>query len=361
MSAEPGGPGARGPAGGAAPSELHRALKLVMEGRTLSREEARRAVDEMLVEGSSAVRAAALLAALARRGEEADEVAGFVDALRARASGVPVSAELAERAVDVCGTGGDGQGTFNVSTTAAFVVAGAGVPVAKHGGRAVSSSSGSADVLAALGVRIEMPPAVAARALEAANVTFLFAPAYHPAMRTVAPMRRELGVRTAFNLAGPLANPLGVRRQLVGVDRPLRVPVLARALAALGAEHALVVSNSGAGDELLPHGLTVVAEVSEGEVRLEEWTAATFGLLERDPREMAGGDAETNAGILRSVLDGEAGPRRDAILMNAAAALFVSGVALDLGDGLARAAVSIDSGAARRALERLAAISQEAA
>jgi anthranilate phosphoribosyltransferase len=342
-------------------SDLHRALKLVMEGRTLSRDEARLAVEEMLAEGFSAVRAAALLAALARRGEEAEEVAGFVDALRARAAPVPVSGELAVRSVDVCGTGGDGQGTFNVSTTAAFVVAGAGVPVAKHGGRAVSSSSGSADVLAALGVRIEMPPAVAARALREANVTFLFAPAYHPAMKAVGPLRRELGIRTAFNLAGPLANPLGVRRQLVGVDRPLRVPVVAGALAALGAEHALVVSNSGAGDELLPHGLTVVAEVSEGEVRLEEWTAATFGLPERDPREMAGGDAGTNAEILRALLDGEEGPRRDAILMNAAAALVVSGTALDLGDGMVRAAASIDSGAARRSLESLAAISQEAA
>lgn len=342
-------------------SDLQRALKLVMDGRTLERDEARLAVDEMLTDGFSAVRAAALLAAMARRGEAAEEVAGFVDALRARASRAPVPAELAERSIDVCGTGGDGQGTFNVSTTAAFVVAGAGVPVAKHGNRAVSSASGSADVLAALGVRIDMPPSLAARALAEANVTFLFAPAYHPAMKTVGPMRRELGIRTAFNLAGPLANPLGVTRQLVGVDRPLRVPVLAHTLAALGAEHALVVSNSGAGDELLPHGLTIVAEVFYGEVRLEEWTAATFGLPERDPRDMAGGDAETNAVILRAVLDGEKGPRRDAILMNAAAALLVSGVALDLGDGLARAAASIDSGAARRALAALAKISQEAA
>lgn len=342
-------------------SDLHRALKLVMEGRTLSRDEARLAVEEMLVDGYSAVRAAALVAALARRGEEAEEVAGFVDALRSRAASLPVDTELAARAIDVCGTGGDGQGTFNVSTTAAFVVAGAGVPVAKHGGRAVSSASGSADVLAALGVKIDMAPAVAARALERAGVTFLFAPSYHPAMKSVAPMRRELGVRTAFNLAGPLANPLGVKRQLVGVDRPLRVPVLAHALAALGAEHALVVSNSGVGDELLPHGLTVVAEVLEGEVRLEEWSAATFGLAERDPREMAGGDAATNAGILRSILDGEEGPRRDTVLMNAAAALVVSGVALDLGDGMARATTSIDSGAARRALDALVAISQEGA
>ena len=349
------------PAPGAGSGDLHRALKLVMEGRTLSRNEARLAVEEMLEEGFSAVRAAALLAAMARRGEAAEEVAGFVDALRARGARGAAAPDLAERSVDVCGTGGDGQGTFNVSTTAAFVVAGAGVPVAKHGNRAVSSASGSADVLAALGVRIDMPPAVAARALSEANVTFLFAPAYHPAMRSVGPMRRELGIRTAFNLAGPLANPLGVRRQLVGVDRPPRVPVLAHALAALGAEHALVVSNSGAGDELLPHGLTIVAQVLEGEVRLEEWTAATFDLPERDPRDMAGGDAATNAAILRAVLDGEEGPRRDAILMNAAAALLVSGVALDLGDGMARAADSIDSGAARRALEALAAISREAA
>jgi anthranilate phosphoribosyltransferase len=342
-------------------NDIQRALRLVMEGRTLSRGEARLAVEEMLTDGFSVVRAAALLAAMARRGEVADEVAGFVDALRSRSTPVPVPEELASRSVDVCGTGGDGQGTFNVSTTAAFVVAGAGVPVAKHGNRAVSSASGSADVLAALGVRIDMPPPVAARALLEANVTFLFAPAYHPAMKSVGPMRRELGVRTAFNLAGPLANPLGVKRQLVGVDRPLRVPVVAHALAALGAKHALVVSNSGAGDELLPHGLTIVAEVSEGEVRLEEWTAATFGLPERDPRDMAGGDAETNAVILRAVLSGEIGPRRDAVLMNAAAALVVSGVALDLGDGVSRAAVSIDSGAALRALEALAVISQEVA
>ena len=332
-----------------------------MEGRALARDEARLAVEEMLTEGFSVVKAAALLAAMARRGEEAEEVAGFVDALRSKCAPVPVPAGLAARSVDVCGTGGDGQGTFNVSTTAAFVVAGAGVPVAKHGNRAVSSASGSADVLAALGVKIDMTPAAAARALSEANVTFLFAPAYHPAMKSVGPMRRELGVRTAFNLAGPLANPLGVRRQLVGVDRPLRVPVLAHALAALGVEHALVVSNSGVGDELLPHGLTIVAEVLEGEVRLEEWTAATFDLPERDPREMAGGDAATNAAILRSILDGEEGSRRDAVLMNAAAALLVAGVALDLGDGMSRAAASVDSGAARRSLDALVAISREAA
>ena len=270
-------------------SDLQRALKLVMDGRTLERAEARLAVEEMLTEGFSAVRAAALLAAMARRGEVAEEVAGFVDALRARATRAPVPAELVERSVDVCGTGGDGQGTFNVSTTAAFVVAGAGVPVAKHGNRAVSSASGSADVLAALGVKIDMSPVAAARALAEANVTFLFAPAYHPAMRSVGPMRRELGIRTAFNLAGPLANPLGVRRQLVGVDRSLRVPILAYALAALGAEHALVVSNSGAGDELLPHGLTIVAEVSDGEVRLEEWTVPPWNSPRRGNSRSAGG------------------------------------------------------------------------
>ncbi len=244
--------------------------------------------------------------------------------------------------MDVCGTGGDDLGTFNVSTAAAFVVAGAGTPVAKHGNRAVSSKCGSADVLAALGIVLEMTPERAALALDTANITFLFAPLYHPVMKKLAPLRRELGVRTVFNLAGPLSNPVEVRRQIVGVDRPERVPVVAGALLALGTERALVFSHESGGDELLPFGVTNVAEVSarRGEAfRTRE--PGTSGWTSARRRSCRGGDSVENADLLRRILDGEKGPCRDTVIMNAAAALVVAGAARDYVDG-ARVAAALD-------------------
>jgi len=298
------------------------------------------------------------VAALAARGETAEDVAGLVDVLRGRALRPPVEEDLARQAVDVCGTGGDGLSTFNISTVTAFAAAGAGVLVAKHGGRAVSSSCGSADVLAGLGVDIEMPPERAADALRRAGVSFFFAPIYHAAMKAVAPLRRTLGIRTAFNLAGPLCNPLGVPRQIVGVDRPERIEVVAGAFARLGAERVFVYSNEAGGDELLPIGRTRVAEVTPEGIRFFDLAAPDFGLSEGDPDALKGGGVEKNVEILRSILDGSYGTARETVLMNASAALVVAGRADGWRDGVGLAAAAIDGGAAREALLKLVSISK---
>ena len=336
----------------------HHALRELARGGKLTREEARRAVSSLLDDEVPPSVAGGLLASLAAAGETVEVLSGAVDVLRSRATRPPVPEPLAARSVDVCGTGGDGLGTFNVSTAAAFVVAGAGVPVAKHGNRAVSSKCGSADVLAALGIALEMTPGRAAAALEAANITFLFAPLYHPVMKKVAALRRELGVRTVFNLAGPLSNPIEVRRQIVGVDRPERVPVVAGALLALGTERALVFSHESGGDELLPFGVTNVAEISPGGIRRFGLRARDFGVDMCAPAELRGGDSAENADLLRRILDGEKGPCRDTVVMNAAAALVVAGAARDFLDGARLAAESIDGGQAQRALVTLMDVSR---
>jgi anthranilate phosphoribosyltransferase len=342
-------------------SPLHEALRAVTRGAHLSREEARVAFAALLDGHEQSAVAAAFVAALAARGETAEDVAGLVDVLRARALRPPVEEAVARQAVDVCGTGGDGLLTFNISTAAAFVVAAAGVPVAKHGGRAVSSACGSADVLTGLGVDIEMAPDRAADALRRAGVGFFFAPVYHAAMKRVAPLRRELGIRTAFNLAGPLCNPVGVARQIVGVDRPERIDAVAGAFALLGVERVYVCSNEAGGDELLPVGRTRVAEVTPAGIRRFDLSATDFGLAEGHPDELKGGGVETNAGILREILDGAYGARRETVLMNAAAALVVAGRAESFREGVGLAAASIDGGAAREALLLLTAISKGAA
>ncbi len=336
----------------------HHALREVARGGRLTRESARQAVASLLDDDVPPAVAGGLLSALAAAGETVEVLSGTVDVLRSRATRPPVPEILAARAVDVCGTGGDGLGTFNVSTAAAFVVAGAGVPVAKHGNRAVSSKCGSADVLAALGVALEMSPERAAAALEAAGVTFLFAPLYHPVMKKVAALRRELGVRTVFNLAGPLSNPVEVRRQIVGVDRPERVPVVAGALLALGTERALVFSHESGGDELLPFGVTNVAEVRPGGIRRFGLRASDFAVDSCGPADLRGGDSLENADLLRRILDGEKGPCRDTVLMNAAAALVVAGAARDYVDGVRIAAESIDGGRAQCALVTLMDVSR---
>ena len=339
-------------------SRLREALRAVTRGRVLSRDEAREAFEALFAGSEQSALAASFVAALATRGETAEVVAGLVDVLRAKAVRPPVEEALAAMAVDVCGTGGDGLQTFNISTATAFVVAAAGVPVAKHGGRAVSSSCGSADVLGGLGVDIEMPPERAADALRRANVTFFYAPIYHAAMKRVAPLRRELGIRTVFNLAGPLCNPLGVKRQIVGVDRPERIDVIARAFAALGCEKVLVYANAAGGDELLPIGKTRVAEVSGEEIRRFDLSAADFGLSEGAPEELQGATVERNVEILRTILDGEYGTPRETVLMNAAAALVAAGRAENWRHGVGMAVAAIDGGGAREALLTLKAVSR---
>lgn len=327
------------------------ALHRVAAGHHLTRDETAACVDALLREDASPALAAAWLVALRMKGETADEIAGVASALRARAERIGLTDA---DAVDTCGTGGDGASTFNISTIAAFVAAGAGATVAKHGNRAVSSRSGSADVLAALGVPLDAPLEAVRAAIEHERIGFLFAPRHHPAMRFVAPVRKELGLRTIFNLAGPLSNPAGVRRQLVGVYSGGLLPVMAGALRDLGAIRAWVVHGAGGLDELSLEGPTEVAELREdGSLRTFVVTPADAGLPSSPLASLAGGDAADNAVIAREILGGEHGPRRDAVLLNAAAALVVAGRAEDLREGAALAARSIDSGAARNRLESL--------
>lgn len=280
---------------------------------------------------------------------------GFARAMRSRATTMPAPVE---DVFDTCGTGGDGAHTFNVSTAAAIVLAGAGVRVAKHGNRAVSSRAGSADVFEALGVNLEATPEQVHRALVEAGIAFFFAPAWHPSMRHAGPTRRELGVRTAFNLLGPLTNPAGARRQVVGVSRPEHTELVARTLEALGTERAWVVHGAGGLDELSTLGHTKVSEVRDGTVNTFYVHPADVGLPRVDIRGLAGGTAEENAEMTRRLLGGEPGPRRDVVLFNAAAALLVAGRATSLADGIRLAAESIDSGRAGTALARMTEVSR---
>jgi anthranilate phosphoribosyltransferase len=293
---------------------------------------------------------AALLMALALKGERPDEIVGFARAMRARA--VPLTG-VPDGVFDTCGTGGDGAHTFNVSSAAAIVIAGAGVPVAKHGNRAISSRCGSADVFEALGVRLDADAAQVLRALTFAKLAFFFAPAWHPSMRHAGPTRRELGVRTAFNLLGPLVNPAGARRQIIGVSRPEHTELLARALGALGSERAWVVHGAGGHDELSTLGHTKVSELQQGTVNTFYVHPADAGLPVARSGDLTGGSAEENAAVIARLLDGETGPRRDVVLLNAGAALLVAGRARSLGDGVRLAAESLQAGGAAAALSRL--------
>jgi len=288
----------------------------------------------------------ALLGAIGARGETEDEVVGFARAMRARA--VPLTSQ---GAVDTCGTGGDGAGTFNISTVASFVVAACGVPVAKHGNRSASGTCGSADVLEALGVRIDAPVATVQRALDTTGWTFLFAPKFHASTRHAASPRREMGVRTAFNLLGPLTNPARPEGQVVGVPRAELAPFVARCLQRLGTKRAWVVNGSGL-DELTLAGPTSVAALEGDEVRTFTVTPEDAGLASAPLETLRGGDPQANAAIAREVLSGAPGPRRDVVLLNAAAALVVAGRAKDLRDGARQAKAAIDDGRALRMLDR---------
>jgi anthranilate phosphoribosyltransferase len=293
---------------------------------------------------------AALLMALALKGERPDEMVGFARAMRERATPLP---RPAGDVFDTCGTGGDGAHTFNVSTAAAIVLAGADVRVAKHGNRAVSSRSGSADVFEALGVNLEAAPDQVMTALDEAGLAFFFAPMWHPSMRHAGPTRRELGVRTAFNLLGPLTNPAGAARQLVGVSRPEHTELVARTLGVLGAARAWVVHGAGGLDEISTLGHTKVSELRAGTVNTFYVHPADAGLPVVDRSALAGGTAAENASMIEALLHGEAGPRRDVVLMNAAAALLVLDRASNLREGVALAGDSLSSGRARGVLDRL--------
>ena len=329
---------------------LQAAIAMAVDGREVDAGTLEAAFGEIMDGSASPVSTAALLVALRTKGETVAEIVAAARALRARAT----TAEAADpRTVDTCGTGGDGANTFNISTTAAFVVAGAGVSVAKHGNRAASSQSGSFDVLEALGVRIDLPIDACAEILAEVGIARFFARTAHQAMRHVAGVRQELGVRTIMNCLGPLLNPVAARYQLVGVYDAALLEPLAHALGELGAIRALVVHGSDGLDEFTTTGASEAALWSEGRVERLHVTPESVGLKTAEPDDLAGGDAQHNAAILTSVLDGETGPRRDIVALNAGAALWAAGAAADLAAGLERAAESLSSGAARDRLARL--------
>jgi anthranilate phosphoribosyltransferase len=335
---------------------IKEALAKLVERRDLGRAEMSEAMGEIADGGATPAQVGAFLVALRLKGETVEEIAGAAQVMRERVDRVHVGREVF---VDTCGTGGDNQNTFNISTTAAFAVAGAGVTVAKHGNRAVSSRSGSADVLAALGVNVDAGKEVVERCIAEVGIGFLFAPKLHPAFKAVAGIRRELGVRSVFNLLGPLANPAGARHQVMGVYEPRWVPVIAGVLAALGAAHAFVVHGEGL-DEIAVTGMTHVCEVKGGEVERYTILPEDLGLRRWGAADIAGGDADYNARVLRDVLAGRQGAPRDAALANAAAALVAGGAAADLRAGVRLAAQAVDSGAAAEKLARLVQVSQGA-
>jgi anthranilate phosphoribosyltransferase len=322
-------------------------------GASLSREEAARGFDTMMSGEATPSQMGGLLMALRVRGETVDEITGAVTVMREKMTRVAAPAG----AIDVVGTGGDASGSFNISTCAAFIVAGAGVPVAKHGNRALSSRSGAADVLGALGVNIELPADGVARCIQEAGIGFMFAPAHHPAMKNVGPTRVELGTRTIFNLLGPLSNPAGVKRQMVGVFSRQWVEPLAQVLKNLGSEHVWVVHGSDGLDEITTSGPTYVAALENGAVRAFEVTPEEVGLSRVKPEALRGGDAGHNAQALGDVLKGKKGAFRDVALLNAAAGLIVAGRAKDLKAAIALAEKSVDSGEAESRLQRLIKIS----
>jgi anthranilate phosphoribosyltransferase len=322
-------------------------------GATLSREEAASAFDSMMSGEATPSQMGGLLMALRVRGETVDEITGAVSAMRSKMLRVKAPPD----AVDIVGTGGDGSGSVNVSTCAALIVAGAGVPVAKHGNRALSSRSGAADVLSSLGVKIDIKPEQVGRCVKEAGIGFMFAPSHHPAMKNVGPTRVELATRTIFNLLGPLSNPAGVKRQMVGVFSRQWVQPLAQVLKNLGAEAIWVVHGSDGLDEITLTGPTFVAALEKGEIRTFEVTPEDAGLPRCSNEALKGGDGDANAVALQSVLDGKPSPYRDVALLNAAAALIVAGRAGDMKEGVAIGQKSLDSGAAAARLKRLIAVS----
>jgi anthranilate phosphoribosyltransferase len=330
---------------------IQAALAELLEGRALSREQAREVMDEIMRGEATQAQIGGFLVALRLKGETAEEIAGCAEAMRDHV--LPVRPKR-DDLVDTAGTGGDGASTINISTAAAIVAAAAGAGVAKHGNRAVSSASGSADVLEALGFQLEQTPERIAQSIDDLGFGFMFAPAHHPAMRHAAPVRRELAARTVFNVLGPLTNPAGARAQVIGVYSPSLVRTLAEVLAQLGARRAFVVHGAHGIDELSPTGPNDVCEVVDGEVRERVIDPIDLGIPRCDPAELRGGSPAENADAIREVFAGADGGRRDAILLNAAGAIAASGHAEDLRTGLEQARLAVDSGAAAERLDQLA-------
>lgn len=328
-------------------------LGKVATGASLSRDEAAFVFDRMMSGEATPSQMGALLMGLRVRGETVEEIAGAVSVMRAKM----LTVDAPDEAVDVVGTGGDASGSYNISTCASFIVAGAGVPVAKHGNRALSSKSGAADVLAALGVRLDLDPAGISRCIGEAGIGFMFAPSHHPAMKHVGPTRVEMGTRTIFNLLGPLSNPAGVKRQMVGVFAKSWIVPLAEVLKALGSEKAFVVHGSDGLDEITISGGTDIAVLEDGRIHTFTLNPEDVGLARAPAEALKGGDAAHNAEALRAVLDGAPGAYRDVAVLNAAAALVVAGRAKDLTDGVGMAQTSLDTGSARARLERLVTLS----
>lgn len=343
------------PSGDASSQDLRAAIKKVAAGETLTQLEAADAFECIMSGAATDAQVGGLLMGMHVRGETIDEIAGAARVLRGKA----LSVRAPEGAIDTCGTGGDAKGTHNISTCAAFVVAGAGVPVAKHGNRSISSRSGSADVLAALGVNIECGPKVIELCIEKCGLGFMFAPAHHAAMRHVGKVRGELGVRTIFNLLGPLANPAATKYQVVGVFAEKWVEPVANVLGLLGVKRAWVVHGADGLDELTTTTISHVAALDHGKVSTFRIAPRNAGLPEARPEDLVGGDAVENAAHIRAALQGNQGPLRDIVLLNAAAALLVAGKAKSLRDGVVLAAESIDSGKAMSVLEALVQLSHD--
>jgi anthranilate phosphoribosyltransferase len=334
-------------------TRIRDALATVMSGTDLDVDTARGVMDDVMEGLATDAQIGALLAALRTKGESVSELTGFVESLRGHATTV----RLAVDAVDTCGTGGDGLDTFNISTAAAIVVAGAGCPVAKHGNRSFSSRCGSADVLEALGVTISLPPDGVRQCVHEAGIGFMFAPLFHPALKHAANARRELGVRTVFNVLGPLANPARVRRQVLGVPDTILAAKMAEVLHRLDHDHALVVTGADGMDELGVDGEAVIHEVTASGVTRRTFDPRELGFRAAPAGALRGDDAAANALRIREVLGGDDGPARDVVLLNAAAALVVGGLAADFAEGLERARDSVDSGGASSTLERLVRVS----
>jgi anthranilate phosphoribosyltransferase len=350
------------------------AVRALVDRRDLTRIEAAAAMDAIMSGAATDAQIAAFLTALRMKGETVEELIGFAQVMREKVARVPTRAEETaaltgtdrEMLIDTCGTGGDASGTFNVSTATAFVVAGAGLKVAKHGNRSMSGLSGaslcgSADVVETLGVKLELSPEQVGRCVAEVGIGFLYAPLLHAAMKHVMTARREVGIRTVFNLLGPLTNPAGANAQVIGVAAAALTESLARVLAELGTYRAFVVHGADGLDEISNTGESRVSEVREGVVRTYAVRPEDFGMPRASIKELLGGDREQNAEIIRAVLDGKPGPRRDIVLMNAAAALVAGGRARDLKDGAAVAAQSIDSRAARGKLDALVALTRRLA
>lgn len=347
------------------------AIAKLVKGESLDREEAAASMEEIMTGEATPAQVGAFLTALRIKGETVEEIAGLAQVMRDKALQVFIPDDLDAPVVDTCGTGGDGSNTFNISTTAAFVVAGAGAVVAKHGNRAASSRCGSADILEILGVKIDLKPEQVTTCLREAGIGFMYAPSFHPSMKYAGPVRREIGIRTVFNILGPLTNPARAQRQVLGVPGADLAPKLAAALKLLGSQHALVVHSSDGLDEISIAAPSHVYEVV-GEVSPDGATSSTISLkeqiicpedfgFERAPfAAMAGGSVEENRDITLKVLEGKSGPPRDVVLLNSAAALVAAGIAKNLQQGVERAARSIDSGEAMRRLKALVEVSNRA-